>query len=254
MSELKKIMTISIITLKSYYLSTSRGIALLVLPFIMIFVFLLQNKSREEVDSLRLIINGLLLVSCFANVNVIASSIGYDIHFLRMKLYKASNLSYRQYMTGVIVPAIASTLLSQLIIVAVSSLFFSIRITEINFVLFFLTSIITSLSLMAIGVYIGFYSKDIVAAHTISNLVTSFLTFFGGVFFPVDNFPFPILSAIAKAIPLSYSSHAYYASLAKSFQLQADIEYQGSLCTLILLSLISMGVVYMNTLWAKNKG
>ncbi|GAB3955122.1 hypothetical protein GCM10028805_41780 [Spirosoma harenae] len=249
MYNLKKIATIGLITVKNYYLSTSKGVALFVLPISMIWIFVLQTKIRTESENSNLIINALLLVSCYVNINMLSSTIGYDIHFLRLKLYKASSVTYRQYISGVILPAILTTWLVQLSILLLGTLFFNYSLSSIRVGLLLGTSTISSILLIGIGVYIGFYSRNIVAAHTIANLSTSFLTFFGGIFFPIDNLPNDLLIQFAKRLPL-YPLKQLYAHCFHQLVLTTDgPAYWETMFIVFLVALLSLSLMYSKNVW-----
>ena len=245
-------MTVALITFKSYYLSTSKGISLLALPLIMILIFIFQNKNRTQLDDVKIVVNALVLVTCFTNINMISSSIAYDRHFIRLKLYKASHVNYHIYILGTILPVFLSTILSQAIILFMCSVFFNFDIMQFHITYFLLFSLISSLSLTWIGIYIGFYSKDSVTSHTISNLVSAFLTFFGGLFFPVSNFPLSFLKNFSKIIPLTYANQLF-SNFVLDLLHEKTFVAQSSITILILLAycLLSTYLIFAKNLWLK---
>lgn len=248
---LKKCITISIITLKSYYLNTSKGVSLLMLPFVMVFVFILQSDSREQSDNLRLIVNSLVLATCFSNINVLSSSIAYDKSFLRIKLYKSSNISFRLYVVGVALPSIVSTLFAHLLLIFTSPLFFCVNLSNLSIMSFIFISIFSSLSLMCIGVYVGLFTKDLVAAHTIANLVSSILTFFSGVFFSIKKLNLVVLAVFLKVTPLTYISNSFYSQLLPSFLNSTSPYLSYDVFVLFLIGLSSVIITLCFDLWRK---
>jgi hypothetical protein len=232
----QQIKVIAIISFKSYYWKTSNFVSILIFPTIAILLFFLQHNLRNDTLKKQLLTGSIVAIITLVCVNVIAKNISMDRIFLRLKLYKTSNIQAYQYYLGILLPTVISILVGIGVLGLISYLL-NLSDGVKSPLLLFVTILLGILSNCWIGIVVGLFVKDLISCTSYANLITAALLFLGAVYYPISNLPKNIISKVPLLIPQFHISNALLWAL--------DIDANGiglmySLAYLIFLSVVSM--------------
>ncbi len=173
-------------------------------------VIAVNEEAAQDVDDFEYI--DFMVPGLLAMVLMFGGLAGYSLEIANyrekgiLRRIKVSPLSLAMFLTAGIVSVLLFTLAQTVLLIAIGSLGFGMKISG-NYLYIAALVLIGALSFLALGFLIASLTRNMRSAGLASQAIAMPMMFLSGIFFPVEFVPVP-LKVIAQCLPLYYLGDA----------------------------------------------
>lgn len=221
-------------------------------PLLFVFMFGMIGKVFEDVEIPALAVYGgdyvsyILLGSIFWQfVSIGLSTIAEEMHdeasigTLEAIFMSPTNITF--VFPGLTFVSMIISGLFTIITITVGILFFNFNIGNGNYPLALLIAVLTYFTTLGIGMIVGGLTLIYKQIGSLVGLVTTFLMFLSGIYFPIEVLP-SFLKTVAQYVPLTYALHSMRLALLQDASFMLVIK---PIIDLAILSAISILIGYL---------